>query len=456
MTSNSLEMSGNFFTFRNKKSECHRDVYHLDDRECYSLGIKAIPDEVVFAYAPAENQRGPAGLIELDQNGAIKRDSKPMEVLLALDTSQPEPVMNFIKTYGFFVPLPTDRFQYFDFQQLRLIIEQMKATCALMRALKTEPFGADYNALLENVLFLQFLPKVSLSTGEDGCVLQSWYTKARRYWDQDNESFPSVPSEYYLLPASPDDPQKPDLDDHRLYIAVKDPFTEEFEYLPAIHYSTIDQMYAALSEPNDKPHTDLLYYKEEENDISRRIALRFVNARTTGQDETVCQLYDYLYHFTKELAAIEEFDEQSRPVLSDDHPFDQLGERDDIPEAIRAKFRTELVELARLTLKEVMDGSLRGVYPAYNTTLMQPEWEIPDLKTAVYFSLFYMSSDEIYRKCQNPTCNRLFKISTTNMKKKFCGDPCRNLVNQRKYQKKKKAKEMREQAERLDSDDQKT
>lgn len=67
------------------------------------------------------------------------------------------------------------------------------------------------------------------------------------------------------------------------------------------------------------------------------------------------------------------------------------------------------------------------------------EWEMPNLFTALYFALFYTRPDyEIYRKCANPNCNRLFKVKTTNSRQLYHNTACQNAAAQMRHRKKKK------------------
>ena len=58
------------------------------------------------------------------------------------------------------------------------------------------------------------------------------------------------------------------------------------------------------------------------------------------------------------------------------------------------------------------------------------------LYTALYFALFYTRPEyEVYRKCANPNCNRLFKVKTTNSRKQYHNTACQNAAAQMRHRK---------------------
>lgn len=95
---------------------------------------------------------------------------------------------------------------------------------------------------------------------------------------------------------------------------------------------------------------------------------------------------------------------------------------------------------SKLFLREEFHNNLKSVHPVYNVLDMKPDWKLPSLFSAMYFSLFYLDSSQVgLRKCANPTCNQYFEVSKTNSIKKYCDSfTCGNAVNQRRYQQRKR------------------
>lgn len=80
-----------------------------------------------------------------------------------------------------------------------------------------------------------------------------------------------------------------------------------------------------------------------------------------------------------------------------------------------------------------------GVYPEYDSVIMEPRWRVESLMSALYFSIFYMKPNlELTRLCANPKCGRYFKVSRTSLKKKYCCPECANRANQNRYRARKK------------------
>ena len=92
-----------------------------------------------------------------------------------------------------------------------------------------------------------------------------------------------------------------------------------------------------------------------------------------------------------------------------------------------------LFQVAKDIFKEEIDHYVTNVKPVYNKEKMAPSWNVEDLLTALYFSLFYMNPEvEMYRVCEY--CHKPFKLDkSTSTKKIYCSDKCRNCAAQRKY-----------------------
>ncbi|GAB7231286.1 CGNR zinc finger domain-containing protein [Facklamia hominis] len=104
------------------------------------------------------------------------------------------------------------------------------------------------------------------------------------------------------------------------------------------------------------------------------------------------------------------------------------------------KMLDALIYTSKLLLSEEFQKRLETVHPVYNVKDMKPDWRLPSLYSAMYFSLFYLDSSQVgFRKCANPTCNQYFEVSKTNSIKKYCDSfTCGNAVNQRRYQQKRR------------------
>lgn len=151
-------------------------------------------------------------------------------------------------------------------------------------------------------------------------------------------------------------------------------------------------------------------------------------------------MIDFLFHYQKNIGIIKSFDS-----------FGKV-EYYDTDENIRKcynlnfddKMKKALIEIAKITISEELEYNLQGIYPRYDVKTMSPSWAISDMLTGIYFSIFYMRPGlELYRKCENPNCDRWFLVKTTSTKKKYCSSSCSNSMAQRNHRKRKKELEKR-------------
>lgn len=145
------------------------------------------------------------------------------------------------------------------------------------------------------------------------------------------------------------------------------------------------------------------------------------------QNMDVCARYviDYLYHLIKIEIKIDDVLEDG--ILRTDISLNNNNKFDDT-------FKSQLIFIAKNTIKEEFDFELYGIHPTYNVDTMSPNWEIPNFFTALYFALFYTRPDyEVYRKCANPNCGCLFKVKTTNSRKQYHDVACQNAAAQMRH-----------------------
>ncbi|MCW6653821.1 hypothetical protein NHG26_00025 [Aerococcaceae bacterium NML201296] len=79
------------------------------------------------------------------------------------------------------------------------------------------------------------------------------------------------------------------------------------------------------------------------------------------------------------------------------------------------------------------------VKPTYDVVNMKPDWKLPSLISALYFSIYYRNSKNVmYRKCENINCNQYFEVSSTNSTKRHCSSGCCENKNARLTRARKK------------------
>ena len=107
------------------------------------------------------------------------------------------------------------------------------------------------------------------------------------------------------------------------------------------------------------------------------------------------------------------------------------------------KHHPELIEFLIDVSKEILayeiNNGLSDVTPKLNSKTFQPDWSLPSLLSAFYFSLFYSNLElSMYKLCENIGCNTPFYIQRSNSLKKYCCESCKNAASQRRYRRKYK------------------
>lgn len=113
-----------------------------------------------------------------------------------------------------------------------------------------------------------------------------------------------------------------------------------------------------------------------------------------------------------------------------------------VPGTLAMSLATELASIldtARKILKEDIDHNLSNITPTYNSESLEASWDIPDLITALYFSILFLNPNfKIVKKCKNPNCINYFTVYKSNDRKMYCSDACGNAMSQRKFRERNK------------------
>jgi hypothetical protein len=104
------------------------------------------------------------------------------------------------------------------------------------------------------------------------------------------------------------------------------------------------------------------------------------------------------------------------------------------------ELKENLLEITKYVIKTELDYNIGKIRPNYDVDTLLGSWRIPDLLSAIYFSIFFLNpSFEIIKKCSNPTCSKYYSILHSNTRKKYCSQQCANAVNQRKSRAKRQS-----------------
>lgn len=397
-----LEMAGNMFAYENPHCDCKVTTNYTDDGvEIHSLQIKAIEGSYKYAYAPIY------GLVMIDsKTGAIIENNKVIEDFLNIDLRKADKIKEFIDTYGFIMPLPNDgKYRIFNHVEISHLMNRFKILVKLMAAIEEKHIN--YDNILKLTAYLLFAAprKLALTSNDEGlCSCVHAFT---HFWYNIN-NLPEITS--HLINSYTNDPY----DD---YYPVPDSFTKREEQLGFIDYH--------------EDVEDLDFYSASSPRIFKaKITKLYRDAFDENMDVRARYVIDYLYHLIKIEIKIDDVLEdgilRTDISLSSNNKFDNT-------------FKSQLIFIAKNTIKEEFDFELYGIHPTYNVDTMSPNWEIPNFFTALYFALFYTRPDyEVYRKCANPNCGRLFKVKTTNSRKQYHDVACQNAAAQMRHRKSRK------------------
>lgn len=375
------------------RCECYIDTTHNEDGSTNNrLRIRALPEEeLLFAYVPRE------GLVKIDPKTGRVVSKNVLGELLRIKTGDQESLINFIHDYGFLFPISSNSLESFSFEEVFLIIRRVEATLNLMSLLNDQRM--QYQRMMNIICWLTLAPQLTFSSIDD--VIETFSTCKHNY-----RKFMSAQEEgqFETFDYDPYSPTQRTIED------------------------TIENKAVSFT-PTELSPEDLIGNKGLLNSF---IAYDIFSADVADSEIDKLTI-DYFYHITKEIGTI--------VSLSDSDPRVVFNCGDDM---ISSRFSTNLKKatpnVAKGIIKEELDYAINSIYPVYDTDSMSGMWVIPDLYSALFFSIFFIRSDmELYKKCENPNCGRYVLVSSTNSRRKYCCTECSNAVQQRKHRQRKKA-----------------
>ena len=397
-----LEMAGNMFTYENPRCDCKVTTNYTENGvEYHSLQLKSIDGSHKYAFAPID------GLVMIDnKTGAIINRYKVVEDFLNINLTKADKIKEFINTYGFIMPLPTDgKYRIFKHVDIGHLIKRFKILVRLMTAI--EDAIIDYDNVLKLTAYLLFAIPRKISFNENDGGLCSCVHSFTDLW-YNIDKLPNLTE--HLINSRTNDPY----DD---YYSVSDTFTNQEESLGLLDYQ--EDVEEIDSTSANSSHI-----------FKAKITKLYRDAFVENMNINARYVIDYIYHLLKIGVQIDD-------VLEDGniHINTELCKCEKFDDT----FKSQLILIAKNTIKEEFDFELYGIHPTYDVETMAPNWEIPNFFTTLYFALFYTRPNyEIYRKCANPNCGRLFKVKTTNSRKQYHDVACQNAAAQMRHRKSKK------------------
>ena len=176
---------------------------------------------------------------------------------------------------------------------------------------------------------------------------------------------------------------------------------------------------------------DFIADSNNHHSLSRTLLKAFKNKHLIKQKEDR-MIIDFLFHMWVDFEVI-----YVKEMLFEDILNAQVYE--DFNNKASKKMKQLSLNIAKYLISKELNNALSGLVPSYDFEKLRPCWKIPNLYTALYFTIFNLdSSSSIIRKCDNVNCGEYFIVSKSNKKKRFCCEHCAKAVSQRNYSAKKK------------------
>lgn len=343
---------------------------------------------------------GEYGLCITTSVGTIRTEDL-LGKFISIPDDETDALFDFFKEYGYLFPVKKNEELVVHLASLMEVTYRLKATARLQSLLgEVVP---DYKTILHMTLYLLLSDTVSIDLGFDDVYESCTFNVVKDL----NEPLTSIPYG--------SDSQEAEKDGS--YIVTDTLHNPTYE-LNADEFSEI--ISGRPSQFNYPGITDTRY---------RRLTNVYKNRwQETLNDRLII---DFLFHLMHEIGVIKD--------VSYLNGIEYYGDVSSI------KFDKPLIKglktVARIVLAEEINHNVSQMKPHYSEKKLEGKWAASSLLTALYFSAFYRNPDTvIYRKCANPTCHKYFSVPTTNGRKKYCCDACRNANNQRSHRLKVKKK----------------
>lgn len=393
-------LTNNLFTFESYSCDCVTDIENIRPGEVKkTIKMQGLPSSTIrFAFAPDK------GMVRLAKNGAVNSD-RILTELLSLPEGDTEKLFLFFREYGFLFPICTDGYEAIDIKLLHELINRIKAVVRLMSELG-EP-RKNYKSILGLVLYLQLSQPIELQLQCFG-------------------EYPFKTCEHQLYTELNKASMLPQTDNSR------NAFNSE-------NYDIADSIFPPIFQLNIEEYNNIVSGFDTSTPGAAQSQLYKDITRMYRNAPNLCpelrKIIDFLFHFQHSIAIIKDY-----KATGDIEYYDtDENVRSRYAQNFGDKMKQALIDIAKITVRDEIGYNLYGMRPRYDVDTMSPAWEIEDMLTGIYISIFYMKPGiELYRKCGNPNCDRSFLVKTTSSKRKYCTSACRNSSAQRAHRLRKK------------------
>lgn len=343
------------------------------------------------------------GLKEV-RSGRVNDKNNILGEFLGIEKNDINSIMSFFDKYGFLFDLSGyDQYVNIDIEDIIYLKSNLEALINLLNAQSSSNFY--YKKLLDSVLFLLLREKKDVKINDETFYnspldsLLSNIKNATKTCFKDNNNLVHIP--------------RKDNGDEIVFRSI-DSISENGYY-----------------DINIYDYDIFLEDDEPDFEFSRQIFKAYVIKDSSIFTDIEKLIIEFLFHFIQQISLIN-LDSISLDMPFLEEVYTKLGSKEYIT------FAEALHKISKSLIEREINHHLSEIRPVYNVQIMQPNWNVPSLLSAMYLSLFYLDSKQAsYRACQNINCGQFFLVSKTNSIKKYCCVYCTNAVSQRKYRRKK-------------------
>lgn len=412
-------------------------------RHHFKGGIKLINDHGDDIHTPIREIPHTQEYIDIHNLLGIKSDVPMLNKDIITEERFAHKLENYFKKYGFLFPLESLWFEEFDPMKTGALFDRISILLDLMNAVDGTDVDYDKIFNLTFMLALKQLDKFE-NYSKDKTYAESFSHPLLKTFKSIDYSIKGHSLEvredeltnYFNLDA--------EKIDKKLYNTGIDYETgfkmEHGEPVPPEHYYDIyiikdyfigdDEWFLLRVGDYENTIEESLVYDAPIEvkhifNTEKRIKYMFTHADFEGREDKL--FFDFLFHLHYQVCKIISINPSARfPVRLEEGVSLNRNKKFD------ERFRKTLRELANITIKNEIDYMTSSVKTDYNIETKSQGWRIPDLYTAIYYSIFLTDRQNIvFRVCANPYCQGNFEVAATNDRRKYCSENCQRVSAQR-------------------------
>ncbi len=358
------------------------------------LSVKNSDEKLSFFLNPEQG-------LSLDTGRKILKKNNVVGEFIKLEDYDLTALKNFIEKYGYFFKLSSsEQYKNVELKDIYRLKNRFKSLIHLLYALHNEELR-DYKEVLNAIYLLLFTFQISNER------------KAKQF---------NIINLLFHFPKYEEFTSSYD----RVIVKTNaDGFESSFYRID--DFAMEDEVFEIAIQD----YHDFIADSNNHHSLSRTLLKAFKNKHLIKQKEDR-MIIDFLFHMWVDFEVI-----YVKDMLFEDILNAQVYE--DFNNKASKKMKQLSLNIAKYLISKELNNALSGLVPSYDFEKLRPCWKIPNLYTALYFTIFNLdSSSSIIRKCDNVNCGEYFIVSKSNKKKRFCCEHCAKAVSQRNYSAKKK------------------